>query len=57
MGKIKEQFSLRTVRKKIIFISKIAGAFLIISYIISVRLPFEKDISFLIWVVIVVVLT
>ncbi len=57
MGKIKEQFSLRTVRKKIIFISKIAGAFLIISYIISVRLPFEKDISFLIWVIIVVVLT
>ena len=30
---------------------------LIISYIISVRLPFEKDISFLIWAAIVVVLT
>ncbi len=57
MGKMKEQFSLRTVRKKILFISKIIGIFLIISYIVSTRLPFQKDISFLVWMTVVVVLT
>ena len=50
---MKEQFSLRTVRKKIIMISKLAGIALMLSYFISTRLPLEKDISFLLWVIFV----
>lgn len=46
---IKDSFTLRTVRKKIIMISKIAGIILIISYIVSTRLPIDPDISFWIW--------
>ncbi len=54
---MKEQFSLRTVRKKIVMASKIVGIFLIVSYMVSARLPFREDISFLIWLVFVVLLT
>lgn len=54
---MKEQFSLRTVRKKIIMISKIAGIALIASYLISTRLPLEEDVSFLLWILFVVLLT
>ena len=43
---MKEQFSFRTVRKKIVMISKIAGIILMISYLISTQLPLEADISF-----------
>lgn len=50
---MKEQLSLRTVRKKIVMISKIAGVALIVSYVVSTRLPFGQDISFLIWIVFV----
>ena len=52
-----EQFSLRTVRKKIIMISKIAGIVLIVSYRISTRLPLEEDVSFLLWIIFVSLLT
>lgn len=54
---MKEQFSLRTVRKKIIMISKIAGIVLMVSYLISTRLPLEEDISFLLWMIFVILLT
>ncbi len=54
---MKEQFSLRTVRKKIILISKIAGIVLMISYLISTRLPLEEDVSFLLWIIFVILLT
>ena len=50
---MKERFSFRTVRKKIIMISKLAGIALMLSYFISTRLPLEKDISFLLWVIFV----
>lgn len=46
---LKDIFHLRTVRKKIIIVSKIAGILLIVSYIVTTRLPIEPDISFLIW--------
>ena len=46
---IKDDFTLWTVRKKIIMVSKIAGMILIISYIISTRLPVDPDLSFWIW--------
>ena len=54
---MKEQFSLRTVRKKIIMISKIAGIALIVSYLVSIRLPLEEDVSFLLWIIFVILLT
>lgn len=53
---MKEQFSMRTVRKKIIMISKIAGIALMVSYLVSTRLPLEEEISFLLWVIFVVLL-
>lgn len=53
---MKELFLLRTVRKKIMMISKIAGLALMVSYLISTRLPLEKDVSFLLWVIFVVLL-
>lgn len=46
---MKEAFSLRTVRKKIVMLSKLAGIVLIFSYILSTRLPVDEDISFLVW--------
>ena len=54
--KIEDNFSLRTVRKKIIMVSKIAGIILIISYVISTRLPIEQDFSFLLWLCFVILL-
>lgn len=53
---IKDSFSLRTVRKKIIMISKIAGIILIISYVISIKLPIEQDFAFLLWLCFVTLL-
>ncbi|MDE7199241.1 MAG: HAMP domain-containing histidine kinase [Lachnospiraceae bacterium] len=46
---MKEIFSLRTVRKKIVMLSKLAGIMLIFSYILSTRLPVRANVSFLIW--------
>lgn len=46
---MKEAFSLRTVRKKVLLLSKLAGLALIFSYILSTRLPVGEDASFLIW--------
>lgn len=56
MTSLKDTLSLRTVRKKIILISKIAGLLLIVSYLVSAKLPFEEDVSLLIWFAFVVVL-
>ena len=47
---MKERLSLRTVRKKIVMISKMAGIALIVSYVVSTRLPLGQDISFLSWI-------
>ena len=38
-------------------ISKLAGFVLMISYFISIRLPMEEDVSFLLWVIFVILLT
>ncbi len=46
---MKELFSLRTVRKKILMLSKLAGVALIFSYILSTGLPVSEDASFLLW--------
>ena len=53
---MKEHFSLRTLRKKIVMLSKIAGVILIVSYIISTRLQINQDISFLIWIIFIIAL-
>lgn len=47
---MKERLSLRTVRKKIVMISKMAGIALIVSYVVSTRVPLGQDISFLSWI-------
>lgn len=46
---MKELFSLRTVRKKILMLSKLAGIALIFSYVLSTGLPVGEDVSFLLW--------
>ncbi len=46
---MKGLFSLRTVRKKVLMLSKLAGIALIFSYILSTGLPVSRDASFLIW--------
>lgn len=51
---LKELFSLRTVRKKIIMTSKLAGAVLIASYIFSIHASTEPDVSLLIWLAFVI---
>ena len=51
---LKELFSLRTVRKKIIMTSKLAGAILIASYIFSIHASAEPDVSLLIWLAFVI---
>ena len=53
---MKELFSLRTVRKKILMLSKLAGIVLVFSYILSTALPVGEDASLLIWLGFVLVL-
>ena len=53
---LKNNFSLRTVRKKIILVSKLAGIALIVSYIASTRMPVPPDVSLLIWLIFVTLL-
>ena len=51
---LKELFSLRTVRQKIVMSSKLAGAVLIASYIFSTQMSDNTDVSFLIWLAFVI---
>lgn len=51
---LKEIFSLRTVRQKIVIASKLAGAVLILSYIFSAHVSADPDVSFLVWLVFVI---
>lgn len=48
--------SIYSIRKKILLMSKVIGAILVISYILSTKLPFSSDISLSIWTVFVVLL-
>ncbi len=45
----RDWFGLGTVRKKIIWLSKVAGVFLILSYVCFAALPFSRDVSLLLW--------
>ena len=53
---MKEWFSLRTVRKKVLMLSKLAGIALILSYIFSAGLPVNEEEAFLIWLCFVLLL-
>ena len=45
-----------TIRKKIVLASKLMGAILVLSYMFSTRLPFNSDVSLMIWLIFVIVL-
>lgn len=54
--KLIDNFTLRTVRKKILFFSKLAGVLLILSYIVSRKLEIDSDISYILWMGFVIVI-
>ncbi len=54
--KSSDNMNIHSIRKKILLVSKVMGAILIVSYIFSTKLPFSSDISLLIWTVFVVFL-
>lgn len=54
--KIKDNFTFRTVRKKILMVSKLAGILLILSYILSTKLEIEPDSSLALWFAFVIAL-
>lgn len=47
--KIKDNFTFRTVRKKLLMVSKLTGILLILSYILSTKLEINPDVSLAIW--------
>ncbi|MDE7286462.1 MAG: HAMP domain-containing histidine kinase [Lachnospiraceae bacterium] len=51
--KLRDSFTIRTVRKKILMISKLAGILLILSYILSVQMELGADLSFILWMLLV----
>ena len=52
--KFGEYFSLRTVRKKLLMVSKLAGVALIFSYILLMQLPLDSNVAFLLWFLFVI---
>lgn len=49
-----DSFTLRTVRKKILLTSKLAGILLILSYLLAKKLPLDPDLSFAVWFLFVI---
>lgn len=54
--KLNDNFTLRTVRKKILTVLKLAGILLIFSYLISIKSELDSDVSFFLWISFVVVI-
>lgn len=54
--KINDSFTFRSVRKKILAVSKLAGALLIFSYMISMKPEEKSDVSYFLWLVFVIFL-
>ena len=54
--KINNHMNVFTVRKKILLASKLTGVILVLSYVLSTRLPLNADTSLVIWLVFVVAL-
>ncbi len=51
-----DNLSIHSMRKKILLVSKVIGAILVISYILSTKLPFSPNVSLSIWTVFMVLL-
>lgn len=51
-----DNLSIHSIRKKILLMSKVIGAVLVISYILSTKLPFSSNTSLSIWTIFVVLL-
>ena len=54
--KLSDSFTLRTVRRKIVAITKLAGMLLILSYIVSIQLEIDSDLSSVLWMIFVIVI-
>ena len=54
--KLYTNFTFRTVRKKILLVSKLAGILIILSYILSTKWEVESDVSFALWAAFVIVI-
>jgi len=54
--KISESMNVFTARKKILLASKLIGVLLIVSYVLSAKLPIDTSYSYALWMVFVVVL-
>lgn len=54
--KISDHMNIFTIRKKIVMASKLVGAVLVLSYVLSARLPLDADVSLMLWLVFVAVL-
>lgn len=54
--KISDNRNVFSIRKKVLLASKLMGVTLIVSYVLSTRLPLNADISFVIWLAFVAVL-
>lgn len=55
--KIRDNMNVFTIRKKILLASKLIGIILIISYVMSARLPVSADVSYMLWIAFVIGLT
>lgn len=51
--KLRDSFTIRTVRKKMLMITKLAGLLLILSYVLLAQVGVESDFSFLLWILFV----
>lgn len=51
--KIRDHMNVFTIRKKIVLASKLMGVILVVSYVLSTRLPLDADASLLLWLVFV----
>ncbi|MDE6604245.1 MAG: cell wall metabolism sensor histidine kinase WalK [Lachnospiraceae bacterium] len=54
--KMNDHMNVFTIRKKILLASKLMGVILVLSYVFSARLPFDADISLMIWLLFVAAL-
>ncbi len=54
--KMSDHMNVFTIRKKIVMVSKLMGAILVLSYVFSTRLTLNADVSLMIWLIFVAVL-
>lgn len=54
MKKINEWFALNTIRKKVFFLSKLAGGIIVLFYVAASELPTNRNAAFFIWLVLLI---